>query len=210
MRKRLFLVAVVCVLLPWLLAGCGVAQDKYDTVVAERDKAQQELQSFKADLASAQTNLKTAQTELATRKTELESSQSKITSLTAEKQALQADFNKLTDDDNAVKQQLSDIKKVYPARYFSTLNELRDWLYDNDISEKPDVSTAENLYAKALDLQESAMKDGFIVSAFIEYLEENNFWIGCKAVIDGNIYSWDVETDEPVDWSGIYGLLRVN
>ena len=30
--------------------------------------------------------------------------------------------------------------------------------------------------------------------------------MGCKAVIDGNIYSWDVETDEPVDWSGMYDL----
>ena len=168
MKNRLFLVAVLFVLLPWLLAGCGVAQEKYDSVVIERDKAQQELQLVKAD------------------------------------------YTKLTADDNAVKQQLSEIKKVYPARYFSSLNELRDWLYGNDISEKPDVSTAENLYAKALDLQESALKDGYIISAFIEHLEENNFWIGCKAVIDGNIYSWDVETDEPIDWSGLYGLLRVN
>jgi septal ring factor EnvC (AmiA/AmiB activator) len=209
MKKHLFLVAVVCVLLSWLLAGCGVAQEKYDTVVADRDKAQQELQSVKADLASAQANLKTAQTELETKKTELESSQSKITSLTAEKQALQADYTKLTTDDNAVKQQLSDIKKVYPARYFSSLTELRNWLYGNDISKRPHSTTAEDLYAKALDLQESAMKDGFIISAFIEYLEGNNFLMGCKAVIDGNIFSWDVETDEPIDWSGMYGLLKV-
>jgi hypothetical protein len=61
-----------------------------------------------------------------------------------------------------------------------------------------------------LDVQDTALADGFIISAFIEYLEaRDSFFVGCKAVIDGDIYSWDVETDEPVNWSDYYGLDKV-
>jgi Skp family chaperone for outer membrane proteins len=223
MKKRLFLIAVALLLFSSLFVGCGVARDKYDTVVADLGKAQQELQSVKADLStsqqklqsteaeleSKQTELKTAQTELEIKNTTVASLKSAKTSLIAEKESLQSNYNKLNDENNSVTQELANIKKVYPARYFTSLTELRDWLYGNNISERQANTTAEGLYAKALDLQEAAMKDGYIISAFIENLQGNNFLMGCKAVIDGNIYSWDVETDEPVDWSGMYGLLKV-
>jgi len=223
MKKRLFLITVALLLFSSLFAGCGVAQDKYDTVVADLGKAQQELQSTKTDLdasqkelqsnktelESKQTELKTAQTELEIKNTTVASLKSDKTSLTAEKDSLQANYNKLNDENTAVTQELANIKKVYPARYFTSLTELRDWLYGNNISERSTTTTAEGLYAKALDLQEAAMKDGYIISAFIEHTQGNTFWIGCKAVIDGNIYSWDVETDEPVDWTSTYDLGKV-
>ena len=210
MRKRLFLVAVVCVLLPWLLAGCGIAQEKYDTVVADRDKAQQELQSVKADLVSSQANLKTAQTDLATRKTELESSQSKITSLTAEKQALQADYDKLTADDNAVKQQLSDIKKVYPARYFSSKQELSNWLLKNDVSDRKATTVAESLYEKGLEIQKDALGDGYIISTFIDYYSDTEtFVILLEAVAGGDVYAWNPEIDDLLNLSELGGLGKV-
>jgi ribosomal protein S1 len=196
MKKRLFLVLVVCVLLPWLLAGCGIAQEKYDTVVA--------------DLASAQASLKTAQTDLATKKTELESSQSKITSLTAEKQALQADYTKLTDDDNAVKQQLSDIKKVYPARYFSSKQELSNWLLKNDVSDRKATTVAESLYEKGLEIQKDALGDGYIVSTFIDYYSDTNtFVILLEAVAGGDVYAWNPETDDLLNLSELGGLGKV-
>jgi hypothetical protein len=121
-----------------------------------------------------------------------------------------ADLGKAQQELQSVKAELDGIKKVYPARYFSTLTELRNWLTQNDISERPASETAESLFAKALDLQDAALAEGYIISAFIEYWEEEDtFFIGCKAVIDGNIYSWDVETDEPVDFSDEYSLGRV-
>jgi len=223
MKKRLFLIAVALLLFSGLFVGCGVAREKYDTVVADLGKAQQELQSTKADLdtsqkelqstkaelESKQTELKTAQAELAIKNTTVASLKSEKTSLIAEKESLQANYNKLNDENNSVKQELATIKKVYPARYFSSLTELRNWLNGNNISERSVTTTAEGLYAKALDLQEAAMKDGYIISAFIEHLQGGSFYIGCKAVIDGNIYSWNVETDEPVDWSGMYDLGKV-
>jgi len=223
MKKRLFLITVALLLFSSLFAGCGVAQDKYDTAVADLGKAQQVLQSVKADLStsqqksqsigaeleSKQTELKTAQTELDIKNTTVASLKSEKTSLIAEKESLQANYNKLNDANNSVTQELATIKKVYPARYFSSLTELRDWLNGNNISERSATTTAEGLYAKALDLQEAAMKDGYIISAFIEHTQGNTFWMGCKAVIDGNIFSWDVETDEPVDWTGMYDLGKV-
>jgi uncharacterized protein YhaN len=230
MKNRLVLIAVALLLFSTLFAGCGVAQDKYDTAVADLGKAQQELQSTKADLSTSQKELESTKAELESKQTELKTAQTELeiknttvaslksektsliaekTSLIAEKESLQANYNKLNDANNSVTQELATIKKVYPARYFTSLTELRDWLYGNNISERQANTTAEGLYAKALDLQEAAMKDGFLISAYIEHLQGTNFFIGCKAVIDGNIYSWDVETDEPVDWSGMYDLLKV-
>ncbi len=44
---------LVLVLIVPVLAGCGVAQDKYDTVVAERDAADAQVSSLQSDLAAA-------------------------------------------------------------------------------------------------------------------------------------------------------------
>ena len=54
MKKRWFLVGMIFLLLPWLLVGCGVAQEEYDAVVSDLGTSQQELQSVRAELETAQ------------------------------------------------------------------------------------------------------------------------------------------------------------
>ncbi len=65
-------------------------------------------------------------------------------------------------------------------RDFTSLSELQDWLLENDVSEKPSTKYAEDWYGRALEVQEDALKAGYIVSA----------------VINGKVFYWDPETDE--------------
>ena len=104
MRKRWFLVGVIFLLVSWLFVGCGVAQEQYDAVVSNFNKAEQELQAVKAELETSQAKvseltagLEESQTELEVirttnselisslekNQTELEASQAKVSELTA-------------------------------------------------------------------------------------------------------------------------------
>ena len=63
---------------------------------------------------------------------------------------------------------------------------------------------------KALEIQEDALNDGYIVSAWIDYYPDVEIYsVLCTAVVDGRVWMWDPETDEPVDFSSLSGLLKV-
>ena len=132
------------------------------------------------------------------------------TSLKAELVGVQSDLAKAQADYEAASNELAEIKEVYPPRDFSSLSELQDWLLENDVSERPAAQFVEGAYLKALEIQEDALKDGYIVSAWIDYYPDTEeFYINCTAVADGNVWMWNPETDELLDFSGISGLLKV-
>jgi len=157
-----------------LLAGCGIPQDQYDTVVAERDSIQAELESVNA---------------------ELENSESKVSELTSNLEDKEVELE-------ATQSELADIKNVYPPTDFSSITELKDWLRANDVSEQPPAANAENMYSKALEIQEDAMKDGYYIWVDIDQIGPNEFAIACVALIGGDLWGWDPEKDEPVQWTG--------
>lgn len=85
MKKKYFLVGFVLLSVLFLLAGCGVAQEQYDTVAAELDKAQKVVQSARAELESAQARVSEltdsqgrAEAELETVRSELSAIQSTV------------------------------------------------------------------------------------------------------------------------------------
>lgn len=58
MRKRWFIYGTVILLIfPLLLSGCGVSQEEYNVVLAERDAAKTEVQLLQSDLAEAQAQI---------------------------------------------------------------------------------------------------------------------------------------------------------
>jgi len=73
MRKRWFLAGMTLLLVPWLLVGCGVAQEQYDAVVVELNSAQAKIQSLQSELDSTKAQLQSMQIELDATKSELES-----------------------------------------------------------------------------------------------------------------------------------------
>ena len=85
MKNRWLLLGVMLLVVMWLTTGCGIAQEQYYAVVAERDSSQAELQSLqtevnstKSELQSAQNELNAVKNELNTVKLELQSVKSKL------------------------------------------------------------------------------------------------------------------------------------
>jgi hypothetical protein len=122
---------------------------------------------------------------------------------------LRAEYDALRVDYDAVSKELIEIKKVYPPQEFASSQELYAWLLLNDVSDRPDAITIEDVFRKALEIQEDALTDGYIISAAIYYcFEGEEFYIWCLALVDGYIWTWDPETDELLNYSDVIGLLR--
>ena len=90
MKKKWLLVGMTLFLVPWLLAGCGIAQEQYDDVVADLNQASKDLQSVRSELEAAQdkvseltSSLGKSQTELETTQNELEATEAKNSELTS-------------------------------------------------------------------------------------------------------------------------------
>jgi len=109
----------------------------------------------------------------------------------------QADYDELNTAHEAVEKELAEIKEVYPADDFSSLSELNDWLLENDVSKKPVTTYADDWYGRALEVQEDALKDGYIVSVDYDYdAEDDSYLVWCTTIINGKIFYWDPETDD--------------
>ena len=80
---------------------------------------------------------------------------------------------------------------------FPSLSALQEWLLENDVSEKPDTNYAEDWYGRALEVQEDALRDGYIVSADYDYdAEAELYYVWCTTIINGRVFYWDPETDD--------------
>ena len=87
--------------------------------------------------------------------------------------------------------------EVYPPSDFSSLAELQQWLLQNDVSEQPASASVEEMYTKGLALQQDAIEDGYLISVDFEIPYPFFYFIYGVAIIDGEIWLWEVETDEP-------------
>lgn len=114
----------------------------------------------------------------------------------AEYSSLEADLAALQTMHDSTKAELADINQLYPPRDFSSEQELREWLANNDVSEQPAATTVEEMYAKGLAVQEAAARDGYIISVDFEVPYEFFYFVYCVAIIDGDIWLWEVETDD--------------
>ena len=96
MRKRWFLVGMMFLLVPWLLVGCGVAQEVYDAAVAERDSLVANLQSVQSELDAAKSKLQLVQSELDKSKLELESVSGELESVSGELESVKSELDPMT------------------------------------------------------------------------------------------------------------------
>jgi hypothetical protein len=115
--------------------------------------------------------------------------QSDYDALLAQKQALENEKNSLQSEYDAVKNELSAIEEVYPPREFSSRTQLENWLFENDVSDKPESTYVDGWFSKALEIQNEALLDGYIVSADYDYFEaDDTYLVFCTTMIDG--YVW--------------------
>lgn len=194
-----------------LLAGCGVSKSDYEALQAEKTALETEKTALQAEKQTLQNDYDLLTTEheaLQTEKSTLEAEKQNLTAdygqlntqhetLQTELNALQEEKESLQTDYSALDSELTEIKKVYPPRDFSSRRELEEWLYANDVSEKPTTTDAETWIGRALEIQEDALADGYIIS--VDYDgpdEEFMYTVYCTTIIDGNILFWDPETDD--------------
>jgi len=177
------------------LSGC-ISKSDYDTLrsqatalIAENVNLQNENQSLRNENDSLQSTNTALQSERSTLNTESESAKIELQALQAEMDALQADY----DDVNS---ELADIKKLFPPGDFSSVNELDQWLAQNDVSGKPITSTFEGWYRRAREVQEDAFDDGYVISIDYDTYDDDSFAVLCVTVINGTIWFWDPETDD--------------
>ena len=107
MRKRWFLVGMMFLLVPWLLVGCGVAQEVYDAAVAERDSLVANLQSVQSELDAAKSKLQLVQSELDKSKLELESVSGELESVSGELESAKSEFDAAKSELRSVQSELS-------------------------------------------------------------------------------------------------------
>ena len=89
------------------------------------------------------------------------------------------------------------IAKVYPPHQFATLKDLTAWLVKDKTSDLPLSDTMEELYSKALGQQAAALKDGYVISVDQEVINDQMYYVFCTTVIGGQVWVWDIETDDP-------------
>lgn len=164
----------------WLMSLAGlvvvlilllVSRGNLSNVEADLDAAEQQNTSLSSQLAQAQTD----------------------------KSQLQADLDEANNFLDAASAELASINAVFPPGNFSSSSDLENWLLSNGSSLQPPATSWEEWYSKALQIQADALADGFIVSVDYDYYGEYEFYVWNIAVIDGTIWYWDPETDEPFE-----------
>jgi len=216
MIKKWFAVGMAVLLVCLAAVGCGIPQDEHDAVVAERDTAlakaaslesdlsatESTLAATESDLSATEDDLAATQSDLAATQSEFADAESQISSLGSAANKAKSDLAAVQGDYEAASTELAQIKEVYPPRDFSSAKELQDWLAENDVSERSASQYVETLYGKALQIQEDAVKGGYIISANVYYDESDSlYYVSCVAVIDGELWVWSPEDDEPVNYS---------
>ncbi len=97
MRKKWFLVGITLLLVPWLVVGCGIAQEQYDAVVADLSKAQQEVQSVKQEVQSVKGELAAAQAKVSEMTSSLEEAKTELETAQVEQEAFKSDLKSSLD-----------------------------------------------------------------------------------------------------------------
>lgn len=163
----------------WLISVVGlvvvlalllISTGDYNDLQASYDTAQEQNSSLSAQLLGSQSQASQLQSDLAAIQAEL---------VTA----------------NA---QINDLQNAPPATYFSSTTELQNWLLLNDVSDQPYATTYAGWYGKALQVQQDAFSDGYIISVQYHYCDEEQHitYIACIAVVGGYLWMWDPELDD--------------
>jgi len=216
---------LLIIILSLTIIGCGISPDIYNSVVTERNAAQNtivQLEKSQVDNENTITLLQNSNKELTEQQ---ESDKETITSLNTDKSKLEseklADNNTISElekaqlvtqntiavlqnDKTAIESTLAEkeqinkeLNQLYPAKLFKDRNELEEWLRNDDLSERPNTTTADAWYQRGLELQKRASTDGYIISTdFVENVD-GSYSVWASAVTQNNYYyAWDPDGDE--------------
>jgi len=201
-----------------MVAQVSTAQEELQSVKVDYDKLSAECEDLQAEITSLMAEKESLEADYDKLSAECEDLQAEITSLMAEKESLEADYGKLKNEYatvtrefaqikqscDSVYQELRDLQAVYPPIRFSSHQELKSWIQSNAISDTPihrNLITSYKAYVRALEIQEAALKDGFIISVVVGPHPEAEVVLGSSYVylmagVDDGIYWWFPDRDD--------------
>lgn len=115
MKIKILIVGMVFLLVPWLLVGCGISQELYDAVIAERDSLVANLQSVQSEFDAAKSKIDSVQSELDWSKLELESASSEVESLQNELNTVKSALQPVQEELSNTKAELEEVTKELEA-----------------------------------------------------------------------------------------------
>ena len=132
MRRKQFLLGAMVLLVSLLVVSCGIPQEGYDAVLAERDATQAKVESLQAEVESLQAEVESLQTKVESLQGELDKAQGQIESIendrseiesdlaTAQGQisSLQSDLNDAKDNLSAAEAQIAKMEAIYKIVLF--------------------------------------------------------------------------------------------
>ncbi|XUX00798.1 MAG: hypothetical protein TUN42_02090 [Dehalogenimonas sp.] len=121
---------------------------------------------------------------------------------------LEQQVTELTTQLNTLQASYDQIAKVYPPHEFAGLKDLTAWLINDKTSDLPPAVSMEALYSKALGQQAAALKDGYVISVDQEVINDQLYFVFCTTVIGGQVWIWDIETDDPYQPIG-FGTVTI-
>jgi len=110
---------------------------------------------------------------------------------------LKHEYSNILDKYDDLNADFKEITAKYPPKYFYSTRELENWLIYNSVSERPYAEYAEQMYIDALDIQQNALEDGYIISVNVESDETGeNYLVYCTAVVGDRLYWWQPDSDQ--------------
>lgn len=158
-------------------------------------------------LMNTRNNLQNLQLQFAASQSEAKQLQTKYNSLQSDLATAQSnlvDFESVKSTLDVTKNALTEIQKVYPPRYFSSRNELEEWLGRTI----PKIDKSQSIWNQHLQLQKLALADGYIWSVDFNYVLTMHPPVGSdlgytsiSCVVAGDSVYW-VWADGHIQWVG--------
>jgi hypothetical protein len=171
------------------------ANSTIDDYIDEVADLEQDVTGLTDDLIAMDSEMDDLEDEKVDLENELDDANSEISSL-------ESDLSSKTDELNSEKARTislqGELNTVMYPRHFSSLQELRDWLEQDDTE---DEWSHVSCYAElCYILQARAIQDGYILSTDVDFEDGVDYWSNC-AVIGDTIY-WIYPDDDDIETAG--------
>lgn len=183
---------VVLVLYIMNLSSLNSAQEEITDKDNTISSLEAEINGLKADLSNSEAEAEELKTELATSEAECASLTGEVSDLTAQTVSLGSQLSSTQSSLSAAQTLNSgltqDLKTVTDPRHFGSVSELSDWLQQDNTDEEYEDLRGSNYLQMSYILQVRALRDGYILPAYVIPLTSTAVWISNIACIGDTLY----------------------
>jgi hypothetical protein len=172
-------------------ANAAALQTQLTATINDLNASRDDVAQLEDDLNASEQRIANLETKLEAANTKLAQAYADIAGLTTANAALSGELNLIKD-----------------PRHFNSLNELESWLENDDTNTNSAYSSL-TPQARAYILQVKALRDGFILSACIDW-DSNYIYSWNVAIVGKAVYSVNAETDAVNAGPSFYDALPLH